>query len=105
MFEMKDVEIHQFRWNDWNIEHIGRPGHNTTREEVEYIVGSEHSLGQTQPNGRIFVLGITAEGRYLAAVIDPEPTGSWYCVSARTANVKERIRYHQELDKRRTPNE
>lgn len=105
MFEMKDIEIRHFRWNDWNIEHIGRPGHNATPEEVEYVVGSEQSLGQVQPNGRIFVLGITAQGRYLAAVIDPEPTGDWYCVSARTAHVKERIRYHQEQAKRRPTDE
>jgi uncharacterized DUF497 family protein len=105
MFEMKDVRIRQFRWNDWNIAHIGRPGHNATPEEVEEVVSNEESLGQLQTNGRIFVLGITAQGRYLAAVIDPELTGTWYCVSARTANQKERVRYLQERAKRRPTDE
>jgi len=105
MFEMKNVRTRHFRWNEWNIEHIGRPGHNATPEEVEYVAANEASLGQLQPNGRIFVLGITEQGRYLAAVIDPEPTGDWYCVSARTANIKERVRYHQELAKRRPTDE
>ncbi|MEO8971272.1 MAG: hypothetical protein ABI406_06700 [Ktedonobacteraceae bacterium] len=102
---MKDVDIRQLRWNDWNIEHIGRPGHEATQDEVEEIVASEHSFGQIQPNGRIFVLGITTQGRYLATVIDPEVDGIWYCVSARTASKKERIRYHQERAKRRPTDE
>jgi uncharacterized DUF497 family protein len=105
MFDMTDVEIRPFRWNDWNTQHIGRPGHEATPEEVEYVVESDHALGQLQPNGRFFVLGITAEGRYLAAVIDPEQTGTWFCVSARTANIKERARYHEELAKRRPTDE
>ena len=102
---MQDVEIRHLRWNDWNIEHIGRAGHDTTPEEVEYIVASHESLGRLQPNGRVFVLGITEQGRPLAAVIDPEADGIWYCVSARTANIKERVFYQQERAKRRQTHE
>ncbi len=101
MFEMKDVEVRGLRWNEWNIAHIGRQGHEATPEEVEDVVYSDQSLVQLQPNGRLFVLGITQHGRPLVAIIDPEEHGIWYCVSARTASRKERAIYQQEQARRR----
>jgi hypothetical protein len=41
MFEMKDVEVRGLRWNEWNIAHIGRHGHEATPEEVEDIFYNE----------------------------------------------------------------
>jgi uncharacterized DUF497 family protein len=101
MFEMKDVDVISLRWNEWNIAHIGREGHEATPEEVEDVVYNDQSLAQLQPNGRLFVFGITQQGRPLVAIIDQEEHGIWYCVSARTASRKERVIYQQELARRR----
>lgn len=105
MIDMKSIDVHNLRWNAWNIAHIGREGHDATPEEVEHIVQSDLSIGKLQANGRIFVLGTTQSGRILAAVIDPEREGVWYCVSARTASRKERVFYQQELARRRQADE
>ncbi len=97
---MKELDVRSLRWNAWNIAHIGREGHEATPEEVEQVIYSNQSIAQLQYNERILVLGQTDTGRTLAAVIDPEGEGIWYCVSARSASRKERTLYQQELARR-----
>ena len=101
MIDMKELDVRSLRWNDWNIAHIGREGHEATPEEVEQVIYNDQSIGRLQPNQRIFVLGKTDAGRILAAVIDSEGEGIWYCVSARSASRKERALYQQELARRK----
>jgi uncharacterized DUF497 family protein len=105
MFELHDIEIGSLRWTPWNIQHIGRAGHETTPQEVEEVVSSPRSFAHMGKHGRLFVLGPTHAGRILAVVLDPEQDNVWLCVSARTANAKdERPAYWQEY-KRRYPDE
>ena len=101
MIDMKELDVRSLRWNDWNIAHIGREGHEATPEEVEQVIYSDQSIARLQPNGRILVLGQTETGSTLAAVIDSEGEGIWYCVSARSASRKERVLYQEELARRK----
>ena len=64
---------------------------------------SSRSLARMGKQGRLLILGPTEAGRILAVVLDPEPDGVWFCVSARTANEKsERSAYLQEYLRRHT---
>lgn len=102
MLDSNEIDIQRLRWDDWNRAHISRFGHEATPEEVEYVIFSPDSIMRRTYRGRIIVLGPTAHGRVLAAVIDPEGNGIWYCVSARSAGKRERELY-QEEQKRRQP--
>jgi hypothetical protein len=59
MFELRDIEIRHLRWTPWNVAHIGRPGHDVTPEEVEYVVHSLRSLARMGKQGRLLILGPT----------------------------------------------
>lgn len=103
MIDPKELDLQRLRWDAWNIAHIGRAGHTATPKEVGQVVFSDRSIMQTAKGGRILVLGPTRSRRMLAAVLDPEGSGVWYCVSARSASKKERALYQQEYPRRRKP--
>ena len=100
MIDPKEIDIHRLRWDPLNVGHIAREGHEVTPQEVEYITFSEESIMRYVRGGRILILGPTHNQRILAAVLDPEGEGVWYCVSARSASRKERELYHQERARR-----
>jgi uncharacterized DUF497 family protein len=85
------ADILHLLWDDWNTAHIAR--HDVTPEEVEQLSQGPYIDGEAN-KGRIILIGPTAAGRMLAAILDPEPEpGVYYPVSARPASRKERRRY------------
>jgi uncharacterized DUF497 family protein len=54
----------EFRWNDWNLEHIGR--HGVQAEEAEWIV--DHFVAGDAGEDKYKAWGQTAAGRYLQVV-------------------------------------
>lgn len=86
-----------------DVAHIGRAGHNVTPQEVEEVIFSDQTLIKRSRNGRYLFLGPTGAGRILAAVLDPEGNGVWFCVSARSASQDERKLYRNEMDRRSQP--
>jgi hypothetical protein len=93
MIDLEEIDIRRLRWDPWNVAHIGRAGHEATPQEVEHVNFSELSIMQQVKGGRILVLGPTSNERILAAVLDPEGEGTWYCARAHTASRKERALY------------
>lgn len=89
MFDLQDVDIRSLRWTPWNVQHIGRPGHEVTPQEVEEVVFSPRSLARMGRQGRLFIFGPTQDERILAVILDPFRFGVWFCVSARTANAQD----------------
>ena len=77
-------------WDAWNVTHIAR--HGVTRSDVEEVVGSPN-LTVPGHQSRLILVGPRADGRILVVVLDPEPGGFFYCVSARKANRREIRRY------------
>src|ERR1017187_7759991 len=96
MLDREKLNIQTLRWTTWNVEHIGRSGHEVTPEEVEEIVFGHRSIVGVAHTGRTMIIGPTKKGRMLVAVISPDGNGVWYCVSARTASAKERRTYREE---------
>lgn len=86
--------IHDFRWNDWNEEHIAR--HSVECDEAEYVV--EHP-------GRVFprfegerkyrVWGQTKDGRYVQVIYVFSPPGVVYVIHARDLTDSEKRRFRR----------
>ncbi len=79
-------------WNDGNLAHIAR--HHVTQREVEEVLHGTTVVRDTYA-GRLVAVGLTADGRMLAAILEPEPNGTYYVVTARPASRKERQRYRE----------
>lgn len=74
------------------MEHIAR--HHVQYWEVEQVVQNAPLLIRMgRPRGRIYLIGQSDSGRYVAAFADPEDAGEYYVVSARDATAAERRRY------------
>ncbi len=87
---------YDFRWNDWNIDHIAE--HNVTVDEAEYLMehpapGYPEYIG----NGRYRVRGQSPQGRYLQAVFIFSPAAVVYVIHARdlTERKKHKLRRRQ----------
>jgi uncharacterized DUF497 family protein len=84
---------YEFRWNDWNVEHVG--AHDVTPKEAEYIVNRpERGYPQKMEDEKYLVKGQTAERRYLQVIYIFSPAAMVYVVYARdmTANEKKNLR-------------
>lgn len=79
--------INKLIWDEWNIEHIAK--HNVKPEEVEQVCTDKH-LARRGRRGTYTIIGQTKGGRYLAMVLAPKGSGSFYPVTAREADFKER---------------
>lgn len=73
--------------------HIAR--HQVSPEEVEEVCHG-NPLVLTGHMARLIVIGPTAEGRMVAAILAPEEAGVYYPVTARPASRKERALYRRE---------
>jgi hypothetical protein len=89
----------EFRWIEWNVNHIGE--HGVSPEEAEYVV---RHPGRGYPrhgrNETISVRGRTMAGDYLQVVylIDAPPESTIFVIHARPLNESER---HKLISKRR----
>jgi uncharacterized DUF497 family protein len=80
----------RFRWNDWNIEHIGR--HDVDYLEAEHIVekGDRRRMGDDSYKA----IGQLPDGDWLQVIYIFDPPGVVYVIHARrlTDTEKRRIR-------------
>lgn len=85
---------YEFRWNDWNVDHIAR--HGVTPNEAEEVVNrARRPWPRVMGDGRFIVLGQTDDGRYLqvAYVFDPDDTV--FVIHARPLTNREKRRYRR----------
>lgn len=75
-------------WDEGNVAHIAR--HDVVPEEVEEVCHAT-PLVLDSYGGRYLVIGSTAKGRAITAVIEPEikEPGTYYPITARSASKKE----------------
>lgn len=80
---------YEFRWNDWNVNHIAE--HGVSVEEAENVVqhaaaGYPESAGE----GKYRVRGQTAQGRYLQVIYIFDPAAVVYVIHARDLTDREK---------------
>jgi uncharacterized DUF497 family protein len=79
----------QFRWNEWNVDHIAR--HGVKPEEAEYVANHARSpFPRYQGDGRYLVRGQTAAGRWLQVIYIFDPPFVAYVIHARPLDDSEK---------------
>ena len=83
---MTKIKISQLVWDEWNKEHIKK--HQVTIAEIEEGIQNvnAHRAGYS---GRIILIG-RAGKRVLAILVSPKKSKTYYTVTARDADKKER---------------
>ena len=87
--------IYDFRWNDWNEDHIAR--HGVRSDEAEYVV--EHpARGFPRSDGsrKYRAWGQTTTGRYLQVIYIFSPPGVVYVIHSRDLTEPEKHRLRRQ---------
>jgi uncharacterized protein len=82
-------------WDDWNQDHIAR--HDVTQEEVEQVTNNEYVFFPSFKE-RVVVIGLTDAGRALHITLASRAADTYYIITARVADRKERAYYQQHKD-------
>lgn len=88
---MTRITIKTLVWDDWNTEHIKK--HNVTVDEVE-IAAKNMSWHRKTKKGRYLVSGRSGT-RILSLIIRRVTLTTYYLVTARDADKKERRRLYE----------
>jgi uncharacterized DUF497 family protein len=84
----------EFRWNEWNVEHIAR--HGVGPEEAEEVVDRATApFPERHRRERLRVWGKTAEGRHIQVVFVLDPEGSIFVIHARPLTESEKRRFRR----------
>ena len=83
-----------FRWNEWNIEHVGR--HGVTPEVAEEVVQAARSpYPRRIGEDKLLVWGTSAQGEMLQVVFVLDEDGRIYVLHARALTDREKRRYRR----------
>jgi uncharacterized DUF497 family protein len=85
-----------FRWNDWNIDHIGRRG--IAPEDAQYVIERcrppyPESIGE----GKRLVFGKTRDGLYVQVIYVLDEDDTAFVIHARPLNDVEKRRYRRRI--------
>jgi uncharacterized DUF497 family protein len=87
----------RFRWNEWNVDHIGK--HGVEPFDAEFVIScARRPYPEYDGNGRWMVRGQTEAGEYIQAVFVVDDDGETaYVIHARplTDGEKRRLRRRQ----------
>ena len=87
---------YEFRWNDWNIEHIAE--HLIAPADAEYVVRrARRPLPEDIGDGKFWVAGQTASGRYLQVIYVFSPEDVIFVIHARPLNRAEKRRLRRRI--------
>lgn len=85
---------HLYRWNEWNLDHIGE--HGVDAAEAEDVVdGAMRPWPEPIGDGKWRVWGQTAEGRYLQVIYIFDPPPIVFVVHARALGDREKRQYRR----------
>ena len=83
--------MYEFRWNDWNLEHIAE--HGVTPVEAEYVVNHARSpWPMFRGDDKWLAAGQTAARRYLQVIFIFDPADLVFVVHARPLTEREKRR-------------
>ena len=86
------VWIARIAWDERSIEHIAR--HGVTQDEVDEAVSASPFITRARDD-TYRVIGQTVSGRYLTIILAPRGSGTYYVVTARDSDARERRIYHR----------
>ena len=73
---------YEFRWNEWNVRHIGQ--HGVVPGEAEYVVNRARApFPRDIGNDKFLVRGQSDSGRWLQVIYIFDPPGVVYVIHAR----------------------
>jgi len=85
------ISVDRLVWDERNRAHIAR--HSVSVAEVEEVCHNQ-PVFISGHSGRLMVIGSSDSGKALSVVLDPkDEKGTWYVVTARSADRKERLFY------------
>jgi uncharacterized DUF497 family protein len=86
----------EFRWNEWNEEHLAR--HGITPEEAEDVVrGAQSPFPLVQDDEKYLVWGPGSGGRLLQVVFVIDQDDAVFVIHARPLTNLEKKRYRRRL--------
>lgn len=92
---MTRIVIHEFIWDEVNLEHIKK--HGVSQREVEY---AKDIIYHRRTYGGKYLMTGRSDKRLLTIIIRRKGLGKYYVVSARDASKKERRQiYEKESNK------
>jgi len=85
-----------FRWNDWNIEHIAE--HGVDPEEAELVIRrAERPYPTHRGDGKWLVWGRGRGGRLIQVVFVEDEDGTVYVIHARPLTEHEKRRWRRRM--------
>ena len=86
--------MYEFRWNAWNMEHIGR--HGVTPQDAEYVLDhAQAPYPQGLGGGKFLAVGRTLYGKYVQIVYIFDPPGVVFVIHARPLRDHEKRRFRR----------
>jgi uncharacterized DUF497 family protein len=83
-----------FRWNEWNSEHVGK--HGVRPEEAEYVVrNARPPYPEERGDDKWRVWGQGSDGRYLQVIFVLDPSDTPYVIHARPLTEREKRQYRR----------
>ena len=83
--------VYEFRWNEWNIDHVAKHGIHPT--QAEYVVNHPfRGYPEARRNKKYLVRGQDFAGFYLQVIFVFDEPGVVYVIHARPLNEQEKRR-------------
>jgi uncharacterized DUF497 family protein len=84
----------EFRWNEWNIEHIGK--HGVRPDEAELVISTARSpFPRKIPDDKWLVWGKGSGGRFIQVIFVLDEDETIYVIHARPLTDQEKRRYRR----------
>jgi hypothetical protein len=86
----------EFRWNEWNVDHIGE--HGVKPEQAEYVVRRARApFPQELDRRKFLVMGQDENGLYLRVVYAVDEDGTSFVIHAMPLSDHDKKRYRRRL--------
>ena len=86
---------YEFRWNEWNIEHLAEHGVSPVEAE-ELVCSAIRPYPRKIGDGKYIVRGRTQAGVYLQVILVFDPAPVIYVIHARPLSETEKWRFRRE---------
>ena len=84
----------EFRWNEWNVDHIGK--HGVAPDEAELVIKrAKRPFPKYHGDGKWLVWGRGQGGRFLQVIFVVDEDGRLFVIHARPLTPSEKRRYRR----------
>ncbi len=87
------ILVRKLIWDVWNIAHVAR--HHVDPDEVEAVCHGMPIILRSKQKRRLILIGLTAEERMLAVVLEAKGGGRYYTITAYDANADDSALYYR----------